>query len=61
MLDISLLGSIFDKVVNELLYFHPPITTSNSRKIITPIEDPTEILFIKPFLSIFLFHKLKYF
>ena len=45
----SLLKFEDERGTNVPLYFHPPITTSNSKKIITPTIDPTDILFIKPF------------
>ena len=41
---------IFDKATKVPLYFHPPTTTSNSRKIIALTIEPTDILLIKPFL-----------
>jgi len=37
-----------DKGTQVPLYFHPPITTNNSRKIITPTIEPTDILLIRP-------------
>ena len=43
-----------DKGTKSLLYFHPPITTNSSRKIINPTIEPTDILLIKPFLLTFL-------
>jgi len=39
-----------DKGTKVPLYYHPQTTTNNSRKIITPIIEPTDILLIRPLL-----------
>ena len=44
---LLVLKLIADKFVKVSLYFHPPITTNNSRKMIIPTTEPTEILFIR--------------
>jgi len=41
---------VADRGTKVPLYFHPPTTTSNSRKIITPTIEPTDILLIRPLL-----------
>ena len=50
MLLILAFGSVLESETKLPLYFHPPITTKSSRKIIVPTIEPTDILFIKPFL-----------
>ena len=55
MLLISKLNFSDEMGIKEPLYFQPPITTNNSRKIISPAIDPTDILLIKPFLIDFFF------
>ncbi len=42
---------IFDKGVKESLYFHPPIATKSSKKIITPTNEPTDVLLINNLFS----------
>ncbi len=47
---MSELKLIDDKEIKFPLYFQPPITTNNSRKMITPMIEPTDMKLKKPFL-----------